>query len=82
MKHLTVIIRAELEIPDEWEMVEHPDGQVLKIGDEYVAFDLTPFSTKSETEDADWTDVNAKLLDSVIDAVADSETELVLRTQH
>jgi hypothetical protein len=47
MKNLTVLIRAELEVPDDWELVEHPSGiQVLKIGDEFIDFDLAPLSTR------------------------------------
>jgi hypothetical protein len=55
MKHLTVAIRAELEVPDDWELVDHPSGmQVLKIGDNYVDCDLAPLATTSDDPDAEW----------------------------
>ena len=43
MKHLTVTISAELEIPDDWEIVDHPCGApVLRIGDQFVDFAIAP----------------------------------------
>lgn len=59
MKNLTVLIRAELEIPDEWELVDHPSGmQVLKIGDQFVDFDIAPLATRSTDPDAEWSDAD------------------------
>ena len=38
MKKLVVNIHAELEVPDDWELVRHPSGiSVLKVGDRFVA---------------------------------------------
>ena len=83
MKNLTVVIRAELEVPDDWELVEHPSGiQVLKIGDEFVDFDLAPLATRSTAPDAEWSDRNAALVDTVLDAVVDMDVELDLQASH
>ncbi len=55
MKKLSLHIYAELEIPDEWELVEHSPGTVvLKIGDRFVDFDITPLATTSAAPDAIW----------------------------
>ena len=57
MKKLTITIQAELEIPDSWELVEHTTGVfVLKVGDQFVDFDITPLCTASEEPDATWSD--------------------------
>lgn len=83
MKTLTVLIRAELEIPDEWELVEHPSGmQVLKIGDQFVDFDIAPLATVSTAEDAEWSDSDSEIVGDVLDAVIDIEVGLELRTSH
>ncbi len=79
MKLLSVLIRAELEVPDDWNLVEHPSGiQVLKIGDQYVDFDLTPLATRSEDVDAEWSDADSDIVEEVLDAVVGLDTELQL----
>lgn len=82
MKNLTVIIRAELEVPDDWTLVEHPSGiQVLKIGDQFVDFDVTPLATRSEAEDAEWSDQDSELVETVLNAVVGLDTDLELARQ-
>jgi hypothetical protein len=83
MKHLTVTIRAELEVPDDWELVDHPSGMtVLKIGDRFVDFDLTPLATKSSDPDAEWSDHDTELVEQVIDTIVEVDAELELQTRH
>jgi len=83
MKTLTVLIRAELEVPDEWELVEHPSGmQVLKVGDEFVDFDIAPLATVSTAEDAEWSDSDSEVVGDVLDAVIDIEVGLELKASH
>ena len=83
MKTLTVLIRAELEIPDEWELVEHPSGmQVLKIGDQFVDFDIAPLATRSMAADAEWSDADGELVDRVLDAVVGVESGLEIQRLH
>ncbi len=83
MKRLTVVIRAELEVPDQWELTEHPSGmQVLKVGDQYIDFDLTPLTTRSDDPDAEWSDHDGEIVGEVLDAITGMEVELELNTQH
>jgi len=83
MKKLSIQIHAELEVPDEWELVDHPGGmQVLKIGDQYVDFDLTPLATRSLDPDATWSDEDHDLVNSILDAVTELEAEMTLQSRH
>ena len=77
MKNLTVTIRAELEIPDHWQLVEHPSGiQVLKIGDQFVDFDIAPLVTGSLDPEAVWSDEDADLVETILDAVVSLDGEI------
>lgn len=79
MKNLTVIIRAELEVPDDWELVAHPSGmQVVKIGDKFVDFDIAPLSTESLDPAAEWSDSDIEMVDSILDTVVGLDVELEL----
>ena len=70
MKKLTLHIHAELEIPDSWELVEHSAGvYVLKVGDQFVDFDITPLSTSSTDEDATWSDEDEEFTEEILDMV-------------
>lgn len=82
MKVLTVMIRAELEVPDDWEFVEHPSGiQVLKIGDNYVDFDIAPLSTTSESPEATWTDSDVELVEQVLECVTGLDSDMEISYQ-
>jgi hypothetical protein len=83
MKNLTVLIRAELEIPDDWELVEHPSGiQVLKIGDQFIDFDIAPLATRSLEADAEWSDADEEIVGKVLDTVAGLDAELEISPSH
>jgi hypothetical protein len=83
MKTLNVVIRAELKIPDDWELVEHCSGAlVLKIGDQFVDFDITPLTTKSDEPDAEWSDSDVTIVNEVLDTVVGLDTELEINTLH
>ena len=83
MKNMTVVIRAELEVPDDWELVEHPSGmQVLKVGDKFVDFDPTPLSTESTDPDAEWSDSDQQLVIEVLDAITGLEAEIEIVRKH
>ena len=83
MKNLTVLIRAELEVPDEWELVEHPSGiQVLKIGDSFVDFDIAPLTTKSTAQDTEWSDADTDLVNKVLDTVVGIDAEVEIQRLH
>lgn len=82
MRKVTVLIRAELEIPDEWEFVEHPSGiQVLKVGDSFVDFDIAPLSTTSDSPDATWSDNDVELVEDVLACVSGLDTDLEISYQ-
>jgi len=83
MKNLTVTIRAELEVPDDWQLAEHASGMVvLKIGNQYVDFDLTPLATSEDSPEAEWSDRNADLVDTVLDSVVGVDVELEMASSH
>jgi hypothetical protein len=83
MKRLTVMIHAELEVPDDWEVVEHPSGmQVLKIGAQYVDFDLAPLATTSTDPEAEWSDAHTAVVSEVLDSVSGLEVDLKINTRH
>ena len=77
MKKLTIHLHAELEIPDDWELVEHSPGLVvLKVGDRYVDFDIAPLATASDDADAVWSDDDEHLTEEVLDMVTGLDAEM------
>ena len=77
MKKLTIHIHAILDVPNDWEIVEHPSGmQVLKIGDRFVDFDIAPLATTSAEQEAIWSDEDEEFTESILDAVCGLDTEL------
>lgn len=83
MKKLVLTMRAELEVPDDWEFARHPSGiSVLKVGDHFVDFDLAPLATTSSDPDAEWTDTNVELVGEVLDCVVALDSDLEFITHH
>lgn len=83
MKKLVVTIQAELEVPDDWELAKHPSGiTVLKIGENFVDFDLAPLTTTSSDPDAEWSDADVEVVGKVLDAVTGLDTDLEFITHH
>ncbi|MBK7767808.1 MAG: hypothetical protein IPI44_18170 [Sulfuritalea sp.] len=79
MKKLSIELHAELEIPDDWELVEHSSGIfVLKVGERYVDFDIAPLATTSAAPDATWSDEDEQFTEEILDMVTglDSEMEI------
>jgi hypothetical protein len=79
MKKLMLQLNAELEIPDDWELVEHSSGIfVLKVGDRFVDFDITPLVTASTAPDATWSDEDEQFTEDILDMVTglDSQMEI------
>jgi hypothetical protein len=78
MKKLLIHVHAELEIPDDWELAEHSGVMVLKAGDRFIDFDITPLATTSSEDDATWTDEDEEFTDAILDMVTgvDSEMEI------
>jgi len=70
MKTLVVQITAQLEVPDDWTLVEHSSGmEVLRIDGRYVDFDIAPLATTSDEPDAEWSDDDTRLVGQVLDTV-------------
>ncbi len=83
MKKLVVTIQAELEVPDDWELARHPSGiSVLKIGEHFVDFDLTPLATTSDDPDAEWSDADTEVVGQVLDAVTGLDVDLDFINRH
>lgn len=83
MKKLVVKIAAELEVPDDWELARHPSGiSVLKVGEHYVDFDLTPLATASDDPDAEWSDADVEVVGQVLDAVTGLDVDLDFISRH
>lgn len=83
MRKLVVTMRAELEVPDDWELARHPSGiTVLKVGEHFVDFDLTPLATTSGDPDAEWTDTNVALVGEVLDCVVGLDSDLEFIVHH
>ncbi len=83
MKQLTVVIRAEFSIPDDWKLLKHPSGlQALQVGEHFVSFDLVPFVTKSRDSNAEWKDAEEGVVEGIMDMVVTADAQLVVGTQH
>jgi hypothetical protein len=82
MKTLTVRVTAELQVPDDWTLADHASGMtVLKIGDQFVDFDIAPLSTRDDEPDSMWTDDDETLTSRVLDCVTELDTHLELAYQ-
>lgn len=77
MKKLTIHMHVELEIPDEWEVVEHSPGVfVLNTGERFVDFDIAPLATTSAEPDAVWSDEDEELTEEILDMVVGLDSQL------
>lgn len=82
MKTLTINITAELQVPDDWTLAEHASGvTVLKIGDQFVDFDITPLATREDDPEATWSDDDQKLVGAVLDCVTGLDTDIEMNYQ-
>ena len=80
MKKLQVTIKAELQIPDDWQLVDHEDGiKVLDTADgNYIDFDLLPMVSASLEEGAIWNSAPEDIDGEVMDMVRARETTMKL----
>jgi hypothetical protein len=77
MKKIRVIVKAELEVPDSWEVVEHADERTaIQIGGTYYDFDLICYSTDSDEEDVDWMEDNEGT-DKILGHIKESNTVIL-----
>lgn len=83
MKKLLVTIQVELDIPDTWELVEHPDQvQALKMDDgQYMHMSFLPMMTKEFNENAEWSsECSDEFTEKVLDMVLDEDVYMKLET--
>lgn len=80
MKKLRLTIKAELDIPDEWELVTHDDNiTVIDMGNgKFLDFDLLPMVAYSREEGAIWNTVPQELDAEIMDMVKKLESKLAL----
>jgi hypothetical protein len=83
MKRLTIRIHAELDIPDDWQLADHPSGgKVIEFDGKFVTFFIEPVTTNSAAADAVWTDEDEDLTERILDSVSEVETDLEISYQH
>jgi hypothetical protein len=83
MRKLLVTIQVELDIPDTWELVEHPDQvQAIKMDDgQYMHMSFLPMMTRDFTENAEWSsECSEAFTEKVLDMVSDEEVYMKLDT--
>ena len=83
MKRLSVTIKLELEVPDEWEMRKTSEGfDVVQIGEgRYMDMSFEPLL--SDDLDGMWTDsTDDGFLNEVLDMVESEQISYTLSTVH
>jgi hypothetical protein len=80
VKKLRLTIKAELDIPDHWELVTHKDNiTVVNTGNgKFLDFDLLPMIAYSLEEGAIWNTVPQELDAEIMDMVRKMESKLDL----
>lgn len=75
MKKLQVTIMLDMEVPDSWTLVEHPDGiTALDIGNgRFLDMTYTPMITSEATSGATWSNED-EFVNTVLDMVQEEET--------
>jgi hypothetical protein len=79
MKQVNITITLSMEVPDDWDVVEHPDGILaLDMGNgQFMDMTFTPVVTDSANEDATWsTDYEDGFADKILDMVKEYDTEM------
>lgn len=81
MQRLKVSIQLDMEIPDDWELVDHPDGvPVLAIGDgQYMYMSFLPMFTRQIEPESEWTsECSDEFAQEVVDMVQGEDVEMKL----
>jgi len=79
MKKLEVSITLDMDIPDEWTILEHPDGvPVLNIGDgRYMYMSFLPMFTQELQPESDWTsECSDEFSDDVVKMVQGEDVKM------
>lgn len=83
MKKLLVTVQVELDIPDSWTLVEHPDEvQAIKLDDgQFMYMSFLPMFTKDPHQGAEWSsECPDAFTESLLDMVADEEVLMKFET--
>ena len=79
MKKIQVSITLDMDVPDEWMMLEHPDGvPVLEIGDgRYMYMSFLPMFTNELNPESSWTsECSDKFSEEVVGMVQDEDVKM------
>ncbi len=83
MKKLLVTVQVELDIPDSWNLVEHPDEvQAIKLEDgRFMYMSFLPMFTTEAHEGAEWSsECSDEFTEQLLDMVADEEVLMKFET--
>ncbi|MDP8567166.1 hypothetical protein [Methylophilus aquaticus] len=83
MKKLLVTVQVELDIPDTWALVEHPDEvQAIKLADgRFMYMSFLPMFTTDANEGAEWSsECSDEFTETLLDMVADEEVLMKFET--
>lgn len=83
MRKLLVTIQLELDIPNNWELVEHPDGvQAIKMDDgQFMDMTFLPMLTRDFIEDAEWSsECSDEFTESILDMVTSENVHMTVDT--
>jgi hypothetical protein len=81
MKNLKVTISLDMEIPEDWEIVQHPDGvPALSVGGGmYMYMSFLPMFTEQLEPESNWTsECSEDFSDEVLEMVQGEEVEMKL----
>lgn len=81
MKKLLVTIKLEMEIPEDWALVEHPDEiQAIKMNDgRYMYMSFLPMLTEQFSQGSEWSsECSDAFSDEVLNMVVDEDVMMKL----
>lgn len=81
MKKLLVTIQLELDIPDTWDLVEHPDQvQAIKMDNgQYMHMSFLPMMTRDFKSGSEWSsECTDEFTNEILDMVADEDVLMKL----
>jgi hypothetical protein len=79
MKKLQVTITLDMDIPESWALLDHPDGvPVLAVGDgNYMYMSFLPMFTKELEPESSWTSqCSDKFSDEIVEMVQGEDVKM------
>lgn len=79
MKKLQVTITLDMDIPEDWTLLDHPDGvPVLAVGDgSYMYMSFLPMFTKELEPESNWTsECSDKFSDDIVEMVQGEDVKM------